>query len=252
MILAIDIGNTLVHAGVFESTKLIRNSSFRISKTKDLLKILNKLTSNCSIDNIGISSVVTNNEFIKSASNRLFKIRPIFINGKLRLPIKLKVKNKSSIGADRICNAVYGYKIYKSKDNVLIIDAGTAITYDFVLKNGDFLGGAIAPGLNTMAKSLNFFTSKLPLVNKRDLIFQMDPIGNDTINALRSGILSSIIDSIDGMIQRIKDFKRVDYKTILTGGDAQLLKPFLKQKVVIKQNTVLEGINLILQYLNGN
>jgi type III pantothenate kinase len=251
MILTIDIGNSFTHMGLFQKNRLVRSTKFQ-NKFKDKFSILIKnFISNTEISKIGISSVVTEmDNFYKKSLIKEYHISPIFISNKLKLPINIKIKHNQKVGADRICNAVFAYEYYKRKENVLIIDSGTAITYDIVIKNGDFIGGAIAPGMELLSKSLNQYTSKLPLIKINDLKFPMKPIGKDTKEALSSGILYSIVDSINGMITRIQKYVNDDIKIILAGGNAFLIRKRLDYWVIIKKNCVLEGINIILNQQN--
>ncbi len=253
MIAAIDIGNTNTHLGIFEGKKLIKTSGFPTADFDISKKIIIKFLGKRKLTSVGISSVVPKlnglfNEFLKDNYN----IKPVYISTKLPLSIKTKLKNHKSVGADRLCSAVYGYEYFKRKHNIIVIDSGTAITYDVVLKNGNYLGGSIAPGLAIMAKSLNQFTSKLPFLNSNTLKYISNPVGRDTIGALRSGIVNSFVDSINGMVERIIKYHKLDFKIILTGGDASFVRSKIKYSVVIRQNCILEGIKLILQSLNGS
>jgi type III pantothenate kinase len=252
MILTIDIGNTNTHVGIFKGKNLIKYTNLYTSPLNKTHAILKKFLGNHLINGVGISSVVPKiNKFYKKYFIELFDLKPLFVNYKSKLPITIKVKNLKNVGSDRICNCVFGYEYYNRKENVLIIDSGTAITYDVVLKNGDFIGGSIAPGIKTISKSLNQYTSSLPLIEMNDLKITSSPIGRNTVEALSSGIIFSVIDSVDGMISRIKDFYNIDFRIILTGGDSEFIKPKLKNKIILKKYSVLEGINFILQISNG-
>lgn len=253
MILAIDIGNTRTRLGIFSDELLIRHAEIPTDELEFSEKQLGIFLKKQAIDSTGVSSVVTElNDPLKKILEKKFYLQPVFINGKSALPLKLNIINRNSLGSDRICDAVRGYYYYKRKHNVLIIDCGTAITYDIVLKNGNYEGGAISPGLMTLSRSLNDYTSRLPLLSKQDFIVRNNPVGKHTFDALNSGIVNAFIDSVNGMISRIHRHYKTDFKLILTGGDAQFLMPNLVYKSVLIENCVLEGINIIMKEMHGN
>jgi type III pantothenate kinase len=248
MILAINIGNTNTHLGLFSDDKLIRDEYVTTDELEYSGKRLEHLLKRQTITAAGISSVVPEKDvFLRKYLKDNLEIIPYFISGKSMLPIKLKVLNPGSLGSDRICNAVAGYNLFKRKNNVIIVDCGTAITYDVVLKNGNYEGGSIAPGLLTLAKSLNEYTSKLPLLTKPDFKINANPVGRHTFDALNSGIVNAFIDSVNGMISKIVRYYKLDFKVIITGGDAEFLLPELKFKSVLRKDCVLDGINFIMK-----
>ena len=252
--LAIDVGNTNTHIGLF-SKKLVKTSAFPthnsslIKDSEDIFSILN----NNKIKNCAIASVVPDYEkFWDNFIGIKFNIPPLIINNKTLLPIKIKVKNSNLLGADRICNAVCGYNYFGGKHNVIVIDLGTATTYNVILKNGDFIGGIIAPGIRTAAKSLNIYTGKLPLLNEENLVFPRFVIGDNTTAAIQSGLMNSSLHALEGIVKAIKKEKKREFKTIITGG---LAKPFQKRlefSPVYIENSVLIGLNQIMDYISKN
>lgn len=250
MLLAIDVGNTNSHLGIFFNGKLIRDIHFQtdeLENSTDKIKVFLKRQENFSA---GISSVVPEkNIYLDKLLKINYGISPVFINGKINLPVNLKVLNLASLGPDRICNAVAGFDYFKRKRNVIVIDCGTAITYDVVLKNGDYEGGAISPGLNTLALSLNQYTSRLPLLTKSDFKIKENPVGKHTLDALNSGIVNAFIDSVNGMVSRINKHYKTDFKVIITGGDAKFIMKKLNFRPVVMENCVLQGINIIMKEL---
>src|SRR5438876_10326650 len=134
MILAIDIGNSSIKVGLFNNNKPAFTKTFQVNSKKfHIISFLNPVKSKITF--AGISSVVpkVNRHWTKIIKDE-FNIKPLFISGSLRLPIKIKAKKPPSLGADRICNAVAGYEFFKRRENVIVIDFGTATTYDIVLK----------------------------------------------------------------------------------------------------------------------
>lgn len=251
MNLAIDIGNTFTHFGLYEGGKSIR--TFKVLTHKrvsipsfhknHLAKYIHR------VEQIGISSVVPNNNLIwKRYIKKYFGFIPLIISNKSKLPISLKVKNSNTLGADRICLAVYGY--YKFKDNVIVCGLGTANTYNVILKNGDFIGGIIAPGINTSAKALNLNTGQLPELHFNTLKFSKSLVGNDTKSAIQAGLLNYPLYATEGILKAIeKEYKR-KFKVIVTGGAAKILKKKFAFKAYYVENAVLDGINMILEYQN--
>lgn len=257
MQLAVDIGNTSIKFGVFGGLKLLKCYQMpapdNISGFNQISGIIEKLNnSKYKISQIGISSVVPNNDKkIEILILTAFKIKPLNVSVKVDLPIIIKLKNKYGLGADRICNAVFGYEYFNRKENVLIIDTGTAVTYDLVKKNGDYEGGLIAPGINTMGLSLHLKTAKLPLINFT--VKSGNPkhfIGKNTESAIKSGVYFSFVESMNGIITRYKKEVKGDLKVILTGGLTNIFKNDIKHDYEHIENTVLKGINYILMYNN--
>jgi type III pantothenate kinase len=248
--LTIDIGNSYTHLGIF-SIKLVRSASFSTEETSenDIELAFLKLSKGLKINKCAISSVVPEKEkFWSYYIEDTLNIIPLIINNKIKLPVRLKVKNSSTLGADRICNAVCGYDYFKKKSDVIVIDMGTAITLDVVKKNGDFVGGIIMPGIWTSAKSLFVNTGKLPLITEQELSFPPKTSGNNTIDAIKSGLMNSALFAIEGYVRSIKEEFRTDFKIILSGGIARLFHKKLSFKSIIIKNTVLEGLNIILGY----
>jgi type III pantothenate kinase len=248
--LVIDIGNSNTHIAIF-SNKLVSSAYFPThgdSSIKDADSVFanqnEKLIKHCAI-----SSVVPEKEtfwfqYIKIKLN----VSPVIINNKIKLPIKIKIKNSDSLGSDRIGNAVFGYEYFKRKQNVIVIDMGTALTLNVILKNGDFIGGIIAPGIGMSSKALNYNTGKLPFIGKDNLLFPKSVIGNDTKSAMQSGLLNTTRYAIEGLINAISKETKRTFKTILTGGNAKVFANKLSFKPVYVENAVLEGLNNIIEY----
>lgn len=251
MLLSIDIGNTNTKFCLFKNGIISKKAVFDDELLLHEKKFYTAVSSfrKHKISFIGISSVVP--ELIKPVFNlclKNFKIKPLIISNKSKLPIKIKVKSPLSLGSDRICNAAAGYKIFRGKDNVIVIDSGTAITYDVVLKNGNYIGGAIAPGIHLLNFALNDYTAQLPLLSRNELIFPKNPIGKNTHNALQSGIMLGIADSVNGMINRINQKIGKKCKIIVSGGNAELTSSCIEHNNTVYENLVSKGIFEILRY----
>jgi type III pantothenate kinase len=254
MNLAIDIGNSFTHFGIYRGSRLVNSFKIPTHPKSDLKTVNEKYLDKYSgkINNAGISSVVPNltKDWINFTIKKL-KIKPLIVNNKCQLPIKIKVKNSISLGADRICDAVFAYQYFKGESNVVICDFGTANTYDVVLKNGDFIGGIIAPGITTSAIALSVNTGKLPLLNINNLKFRRSVIGSDTKQAIQSGLLNYPVYATECLVRAIESELKGEFKVIVTGGPAKMIQKKLSIKTVYVKNAVLDGINMILNYQIG-
>ena len=238
MNLIIDVGNTRIKAAVFENDTLVELLDFKheiiVEKTEE---ILNKYQISAGI----ISSVA----IIPSKDVKILQKMCAFLelNSKTKVPFVNTYKTPTTLGVDRIAavaNAVQKYP----KRNVLIIDAGTCITYDFVNSKKEYLGGAISLGIEMRYKSLHEFTSKLPLLEKES---DSKLIGNSTNTSIHSGIINAVLLEIKGFVAQYEKENR-DLTIVLTGGDTNFLAKQLKSSIFANPNFVLEGLNAILIY----
>ncbi len=250
MNLLIDIGNTFIHFGVAGKARILYEFKIpthsRISAS-EIHKKLNRYEGK--IVNAAISSVApSKTEFWKGLVSKIYGIRPLVVSGNTRLPIKIKVKNPRKLGPDRICDAVAGYYLFKKKANVIVIDLGTATTYDVILKNGDFVGGIISPGIETSAKALHGNTGRLPMLKTRQFLFPRKVIGRNTLEAIQSGLMYAASFTVDGMIKQIEKEYHGKFKIVLTGGFAKRVFSKVGHKVKLGSSMVFKGLNYILQY----
>jgi len=159
------------------------------------------------------------------------------------IPIINLYKTPETLGKDRLASVVAAYSLYCG-ENVLVVDAGTCITYDIVNAKGEYYGGSISPGLNMRFKALHTFTGKLPLVS---LINFNELIGTDTNKSILSGVINGITAEADAIIERYKKYYS-PLKIIICGGDAQFLVDRLKNIIFAVPELVLIGLNEILDY----
>lgn len=236
MNLAIDIGNTRVKTGVFEADTLLYNESIRLKYfSKKLTEIIRKFKVTHTI----ISSVGKLNheviEFLNSTNNVLK------LNHKTSIPFTNNYKTPESLGVDRIALMAASVNNFPNK-NVLVIDAGSCITYDFINEKNEYSGGAISPGIEMRYKSLNSHTLKLPKLSITPVI---PDFGNSTENAIHIGILNGVIQEIEGVIDQFKA-KNKKLTVVLTGGDTIFLARNIKSTIFANPNFLLEGLNSIL------
>ena len=236
--LIIDIGNTFTKIFVFELNKLVHTEQHKNLNSRNLENILKTFPA---IQNIIISSVDDTKKIVLEPTD--FHIDTlIYLSHRTKLPIKNRYKNPETLGNDRIAAAVGAYNIYPGQ-NVLAIDAGTAITFELVKANGEYLGGNISPGLKMRFKALNKYTSKLPLMEPVD---DYDFLGRDTQSAIIAGVQNGMIFEIDSYIDNLKA-KFDDLKVILCGGDTFFFAHKLKNRIFAEPYLVAFGLNRILQ-----
>mgnify|MGYP001433474905 CR=1 FL=1 len=234
-----DIGNTSTKICILSKKfEILRSYNFDTSKMYkiNLLKKIIRKKTNKNINQVFLFSSVVPKVFLnikKSLKTTNFKILEIK-NLKLNKIIKINIKNKKNLGSDRIANAI-GVKKLK---NCLILDFGTATTFD-IIKNGIYEGGVIAPGINLSIKNLSQATALLPLINLKS---HQKNYGKNTIEALNAGFVWGYEGLINNIIDKIISKSKIKYKILLTGGYAKFFKKMIKKKTVIDQDITIKGI----------
>jgi type III pantothenate kinase len=239
MNLVIDIGNTLVKMAVFQGDILIKK---KISLKLDFLKNLEELEQKYQKPgNIILSSVS------KTPLKWLQKLEEgsklFILNQQLPQVFTNLYLSPNTLGNDRIALVSAASKHFPT-ENVLVIDSGTCITYDFKNNKNEYLGGAISPGLEMRYKAMHDYTENLPLLDNEE---QITLIGNTTNSCMHSGVVYGITFEIDGIIAAYRSQYK-DLTVILTGGDAQFLYKRLKNSIFANSNFLLEGLNYILEF----
>jgi len=245
MLLAIDIGNTNIKLGVFDSEALVEELKMASDRelTVDEYEVLIKtLLKNFQITDCIISSVVDElSSKVKNAVESAFLINPILIDSKINTGIKINLKNPKEAGGDRIANAAGAYILYKHP--VIVVDFGTAISFDILDKDGDFVGGLIAPGIKLQINSLNKFTSKLPRV---EFGLSKSAIGDCTKDAILSGIVRGTACMIEGMIKNCEAELGQAATVVATGGYANIIAEYMTRKFdFINPTLTLEGLRYL-------
>jgi type III pantothenate kinase len=250
MILVIDVGNTHTVIGVYKEEKLLGHwrISTNLEKTEDEYGILvkglldNSKLSLADIKGIVISCVVPPIIWIlKKMSADYFKVSPIIVGAGIKTGIYIKTDNPKEVGADRIVNAIAAYKLYGGP--VIIVDFGTATTFCAVNKDGVYLGGAIAPGIEISAEALAEKTAKLP---KIEITKPQHSIGSNTIAAMKSGIFFGYLGLTNELIRRFKRELGENSLVVATGGYSELIGN--ECKLIDKINPFLTLIGLYLVY----
>jgi len=242
MNLIIDVGNTNVKLAVFQDNEIIFRNTEKLESLKE--SVSNLLKEFKSIKNVIVSSVGRlKKEDIKFLDQ---KLDVLILDSDTPVPFANNYKSPKTLGVDRIALVSASVNQFHKK-NVLIIDAGTCITYDFVTSKNVYLGGAISPGIGVRYQSLNNLTSNLPLLKTKS---PESVIGKSTKESIHSGVINGVLMEIDGIVQEyVKDYE--DLTVILTGGDAEFLSKRLKSSIFANSNFLLEGLNFILEF-NSN
>lgn len=238
MNLIIDVGNTYVKTAVFESNKVL--AEYKFNKEFFLIKIEKIFDLHPNITHSIISSVVKISKNSVKALSVFCQVH--FLDNKSKVPFKNLYTTPETLGVDRIALITAAFYDYNHK-NVLIIDAGTCITYDFIDKVGTYYGGAISPGIKMRFKALNTFTANLPLI---ELSNEINQIGNSTKTAITSGVVNGTINEIEGTIDQYSQ-KYEGLTIILTGGDSDFLSKRLKSSIFANSIFLLKGLNYILE-----
>ena len=244
MNLIVDAGNTYVKVAVFQGDKLVFHESFEKEIfQKKIEKLLKKYPE---IDQMITSSVTKLDNRVKQFVEKL-DVKALQLTHKTKVPFQNDYTTPETLGVDRIALIVAAVTQYP-KTNVLVIDAGTCITYDFKTSDEIYLGGGISPGIQLRYKTLNLLTANLPLLEPK---LPDHFIGNSTESAIHSGVTLGVITEIDGIIERYKgQFEHLT--VILTGGDTNFLAKRLKNTIFANSKFLLQGLNTILEYNRYN
>ncbi len=256
MLLAIDVGNTHTVIGMYDGDRLLADwrmaSLAQRTADEHWLAIRNFCAdAHISLDRVhgvGISSVVPDlTDIFEMMSRKYLKIEPLSVSGSLDLGIRILYHDPSQVGADRLCNAVAGFK--KFGGPLIIIDFGTATTYDVVAANGDYIGGVITLGLESTAAELHRRAAKLP---KIELHFPDGIIGRDTVSSMQAGVMYGTVDAVDGTVRRIRQELGTQAKVIATGGLASVIAKHAPVIEAVEPSLVLDGIRLIWERVRGS
>lgn len=251
MLLAIDIGNTEITLGIFTDEKL--RATWHIAtvinrRADEYASLLLNLLPDKSLDKSEIKDAVLCSVVpplmatFTDLLRRYFEVEPLVVGAGVKTGVRIRMDNPREVGADRIVNAAAAHHLYGGP--VIIIDLGTATTFDIVSREGDYIGGVIAPGITMGAEALSTRTAVLPQV---ELIAPKRTIGSNTIAAIQSGLIFGYVGLIEGVVARIQ--KELEEKTsvVATGGYAELIAR--ETKIIERVNPDLTLIGLRLIYL---
>jgi type III pantothenate kinase len=251
MLLVIDAGNTNIVLGFFDGERLVRDWRVSTDKSKTvdeygiLLHDLFRLAGIGfrEIDAIIISSVVpTLTGVLEQLARKYIGCEPLVVGPGIRTGMPILYDNPREVGADRIVNAVAGFE--KHKRSLIIVDFGTATTFDYVNRRGEYCGGAIAPGLMISLEALFQKASKLPRV---ELLKPPTLIAKNTVNSMQAGIYFGYVGLVNEIVSRMKEESRDDPRVIATGGLACLIAPETKTIDEVDELLTLEGLRILYQ-----
>lgn len=251
MLLAIDIGNTNIVAGAFEGDSL--KAHWRIgsekNRTSDEIGVLflsllgaSGMDKKALTGAIACSVVPELNGAVSDAVRKYLGQKLLFVGEDARAPIKVDIDNPLEAGADRVVNAVAAYSAYRTA--LIIVDFGTAVTFDYVSPEGVYSGGAIAPGINISAEALHLKTAKLPKVEAGR---PPSVIGRNTVDAIRSGLFWGFVGLVDGIIERMIREAETTPRVVATGGLARLVAGHSRYVTEPDEFLTLKGLKIIYE-----
>jgi len=239
MKLIIDIGNTRTKIAIFNDNQLLHIEQTEELSKNQLLQLINQFPQT---DGAILSAVKNYSQDVKDSLKKNFR-NFIEIGADTAIPLTNSYQSPETLGYDRLASAI-GAEFLFPGQNLLVIDAGTAITYDIVTSRKEYLGGSISPGIWMRYKALHYFTGKLPLLQPAE---QVEIPGKNTESSIQAGVQFGTIFEVKETICFYK--KRFEnLKVILTGGDADFLKKNLNESIVVNTNLNLLGLNGILKY----
>jgi type III pantothenate kinase len=252
MLLAIDIGNTNTVLGLYRGSELI--TDWRIRTEQDMTAdeygiLMNNLFAAKDVRFKDVTNMVTSCvvppmlNTVMAFASKYFDIEPLIVGPGIRTGMPIYYDNPKEIGADRIVNAVAAYEKYKT--SIIIVDFGTATTFDYVSPQGEYLGGVISPGVLISCEALFQKASKLPRVE----IFAKPKrvLTKDTISAMNVGIVYGYAALVDGIVRRIRGEVGTDPVVVATGGLARLISPESEEIEEVDDDLTLEGLRIIFE-----
>ena len=235
MNMVIDAGNSLTKIGIFEKDRLHRKEEF--TSPEEVKKFLHAFP----VQHLILGSVTRVQEeillFAKVSGTQMI------LTHNLPIPITNTYATPETLGVDRLA-AACGAWLHYPREASLVIDAGTCINYEFINANGEYIGGAISPGVNMRFQSMHQLTARLPSISPRQGV---SLVGNSTASCLQSGVMNGVLEEINGISARYrKDHPGI--RVILTGGDAHFFEILMKPPIFVAPDLVLQGLNSILSH----
>jgi type III pantothenate kinase len=244
MLLVADIGNTHIHLGLYEGRDLVAAGKLTGDQVADMDREWERFAGARARAPLEAAVACSVNPKIKIPfshwAQRRFGARPRVVGETLRIDIPLEVDDPAEVGADRVVNAYAAWREL-GRGPVVVVDAGTAITWDVVSEKGAYLGGAIAPGFQTGARALSSLTALLPLVRVEKV---ERAIGHNTVDALRGGLYFGLLGLVDAVCEQVAKELATPPRWLVTGGDADLIAAHSRYLRETRPNLTLEGLRL--------
>jgi type III pantothenate kinase len=249
MLLVIDVGNTNTVIGVYDGEELVHDWRIRTGAdpTVDEYGILiynlykSSRISSKTVKDVVISCVVPPMiNILEPLCVKYFHLKPLVVGPGVKTGMPIFYDNPKEVGADRIVNAVAAYEKYKRE--MIIVDFGTATTFDYVSKKGEYMGGCIAPGVATSSEALFERAAKLPRI---EFSRPKSAIGKDTVSSMQAGIMYGYAGLVDGLVSRMKAETKTDALVIATGGLARVIAPETRTIDMVDEMLTLEGLRII-------
>lgn len=241
MNLAIDIGNKYTKLAVFDGEEQLWSYAYKHFTLADVQEVYQRFPDITDVIMSDVSGDIMKTEaFIKEHSHYMV------LTHDTPTPVVNKYKTPQTLGLDRLAAVAGAIALYPS-ESILVIDAGTCITYEFVNAVGEYFGGGISPGLRIRFKALKKYTGKLPYLKKQDIDYL---IGGNTTESILSGVINGTAGEINHIISRYREM-HPDLRVLVTGGDARFFESYLKSPIFVVPNLVLFGLNKILLYNAG-
>ena len=249
MLLAIDIGNTNIVLGLYRNDKLITHwrLATQAERTADEYGvIMTQLVGYAGYRADQIRAIVVScvvppmMTTTQELAEKFFKLEPLIVGPGIKTGMPILYESPKDVGADRIVNGIAAYEKYR--DSCIIVDFGTATTIDLISKKGEYVGGAIAPGLSISLEALFQRASKLPRI---EIVKPKDVIGRNTVNSIQAGIFYGYVGLVDGIVKRIQKEHNLHAKVIATGGLAPLVASECNSIDEVDEFLTLEGLRII-------
>jgi type III pantothenate kinase len=249
MLLVLDVGNTNTVLGLYDKAKLRANWRVSTTKTQTVDEygvLFRNLFAMDAIDAKQVSGIIISSvvppidSTLREVCEKYFKVKPLFVEPGVKTGMPVKYENPAEVGADRIVNGVAAFE--KHGGPCIVVDFGTATTFDAISKNGEYLGGVIAPGLGISAEALFERTARLPRIDVRK---PERVIGATTVGSIQSGLYFGYLGLVDGILERLLSEMGKQTKVIATGGLAELISGGSKYISAVDDLLTLEGLRII-------
>ncbi len=255
MLLAVDVGNTNIVVGVYRHGEIIADwrlvtDSYRMPDEYAML--LRSLLEHHGLSMASVTAMILSSVVpplvtaFKELAERYLKLTPLVVGPGIKTGVRILYENPKEVGADRIVNALAAHRLYGGP--AIVVDFGTATTFDAISADGDYLGGAIAPGIGISSKALFQFAAKLPHI---ELVRPRSAVGKNTIASMQSGILFGYVGLVEGLITRFHQ-ELGPSRVVATGGLAEIIARETKMIEVVDPRLTLEGLRLIYELNRGN